>query len=735
MINNKGYSVPIMRMAGYLAAALLITTPLFMGGVAGCGGGGESSSSATDTTSGGTTAGQASASSLSTVPSVDVSNLDYTTSSSSAAKLEVEPDQAGLVMKSAQGLGNTNAVGNSSRAGCEQNVHKKEILRHSKQATIPFCYARAMEKAKLVVIPSDGTYAYYQVKPPEGSADDFKKSCDKIPPDHKKEIEECKKGAGAEGAQGGMKLRLKKSTSGDTKSLEMDMCEGKDAKSVTEELTYSAKGAIYTATAVRSGSFNGHTDKSAFSATIDLGTTGKVADGIPDLGDGNATATASMDGGFGSGRMTFKATGASKAVTISGLFEGGFKEQRSGSRFESKFTGKTYAESDNSTGCAKFSFAGTMPPMLLKDMIPFNIGEAQLDNFLQNFGLQLGLSITKDNYKTIVLCPNPKFDPQNPDKDKSIKPMVAGGTAGCDTLTHTGVECFSVSNGTKEGQFGKQVTQIFTIIANDKSGFYKSVNAFDLATLDTKKAIEFARKWDCTAETGKSFSDLNFATFTKEQAETAQAAMKDCFKMEEEARGNNGMGGYNCHEKQNQGDMNNFAKNGPPPQGNFGGQCKKTSITCSAGSYTGRDMYFFNTMDKDKGEYCLVSQGSCPKYTATSTTATIPAAGLEDPDGSKVTAITFTQADATKPATAAVITMTVTGPGGTATCTANCTMSQVASFDKPPEFAGPPAGGAPPPGAKPGDAKFVPKSCIDAGFANDGAKCEAHCQETHDCGG
>ncbi|GEM_PF-3446223 len=722
----------------FLASLSLLVVPtLFFGGAGGCGSSSSSSDSGSTSSGGsGTSSGTGSAStaSLSAVPSVDISNIDYSTSPSSSSSLVLEDsDEASLTIKNATdspktGLGqNFNAVGNPSRAGCEANMHKKEIRRHGKENALDFCYVKAMEKASLITIPKDGTAALYAIVPPKDIGDKQGKSCDNIPKEHTEEIEACKKGGEGPGTDG-MKVKIAQVG----KELQIDMCEGK-TPTLTNEATYAVDGSKYIVKTARIGNFNGHKEKSSFDATIDLGTTGKVTDNIPDLGDGTATATSIMDGGFGSGTITFGAAGSTKSVTVSGVFKGKFKEPRTG--LETSFTGKAYSMGDSKTGCAKFSFTGAPPPMPLKDMIPFDIPEAQLDNFLQNFGLQLGIVITKDNYKTINLCPNANANIDPGASGSDVPPMVIAGTAGCDSQTHTGVECFSVTNGTKKANFGTETKQQFIIVANSASAYYKDVNAFDLSKLTaSSSAIAFSRNWDCTG----SFTTLDFSKFTEAQATAAQTAMQDCFKIEEEARGDNGMGDHNCDEQQQQGDMNNYAKNGPRVPGNFGGSCQKTATTCTP---PGKDTYFFKTVDPDTNKYCLAGKGTCDPFTVTGTGTGVggdPGKGasnlritetLGTGDTAVVTGIHYAQS-MTSPATTAHIDLTMNGRA----CTVDCAMSAPKSFDKPPDF-DPNAAKQDPSGAgnkQPGQAGFVPKACTDAGLTTETA-CRGHCEQFHDC--
>ncbi|MDO8644876.1 MAG: hypothetical protein Q7S00_07940, partial [bacterium] len=219
----------------------------------------------------------------------------------------------------------------------------------------------------------------------------------------------------------------------------------------------------------------------------------------------------------------------------------------------------------------------------------------------------------------------------------------------------------------------------------------------------------FTRNWDGNPE--GAFTDIDFATMTDAQKTAMGTAIQGCQDLETKVRANDGMGGYNCNEQQQKGDMNNMAQNGPPPQGMFGGNCNMTATTCVP---QGRGTYFFNPKDPDNNEYCLVSQGGCGSFTVTGTPPKATGLSLDDPDGSRVTEIEFAQSDANAPATGARIHLTVGG----VSCTADCTLQQ-ATFDRPPEFdptstgdsahGGPPEacvtafGNPPPPPASPDD--------------------------------
>ena len=388
--------------------------------LASCGGG---SSSATSGGTGGTDdgggtggAGEASVASLSSVPSADLSTLDQSTSTDANLALLISGKSL------SKGLGeNLNAVGNSSRAGCEANMHKKEIFRMGLQSQLDRCYPEAMEAVGLITIPADD-YAIYSITPPERNDEDQGQMCDGIPEERVEEREACEGGEGP--GKEGILLRLGRFDN----ELRVDMCEG---TSLVNESTYDANEAIYTIGIVRIGNWGGKAEGASFDIIVDLGTDGSVTEGIVDLGtDGTASATGHMDGGFGEGVLHFEAFGSDGSNLASGVFNGGFEDPFTG--VETTFTGKTYARfgGETATGCAKFSFAGAPPPMRLRDMVPFDIAEDQLASFLQNFGIELGIDITAENYQEINLCPNPLFDPQNSDP-ALVKPMVLAGEEGC----------------------------------------------------------------------------------------------------------------------------------------------------------------------------------------------------------------------------------------------------------------------------------------------------------------
>lgn len=529
---------------GYLLTVLLIATTM---AAAACGGG-----------SGSTTTGDAAVSSLSSLPSVDLSTYDKSVDASASTSLV---SSVSNTIASKGWAEDMREVGKMSRAGCEANMHKKEMIRMSQTVQLSRCYPEAMEKVGLITIPED-SLKYYELTPPEMEEENRGNLCEGIPPEDVQRREACEAGEGGDKAGVDMKMRI--GIIGG--ALQVDMCEG---GVLVDESTYSASGSVYNVSAVHIGSWGGQTEKSSFSMLVDLGADGSVTDGVVDLGSsGSASATGNMNGGFGSGVMSFEAVGSDNSNKVYGAFAGSFTDPFTNT--SSSFTGKVYSHFGGSTatGCAKYSFGGTMPPMRVQDMIPFGISDDELDNFLQAFGNELGIQLNSNNYQDILLCDNPNFDPETP--SEVIRPMIAissGET--CQEVTHTGIECFAITNVTRQGDFGSNVSQSFTIIANSSSPYYDEVNAYDVASLAASiTEPAFVRNWDCTG----SFEALDFASLISSgNAATIETAMQKCRALEEKAFANEGMGGYDCGREEQMNGVNDFAGGGAD-FGTYGGE-------------------------------------------------------------------------------------------------------------------------------------------------------------------
>ena len=701
---------------GQYRLAIVAALGLAMGAwmAMGCGSSGSSgSSSDSGTTTADTT-------SLKSVPNVDVSSYDSTASSSSSSS-----ESAGLsksvgvakaeTTKSPDNKYDTRFEGGVSRAGCEANMHVREIKRFGEQSQLPRCYLQEMEAAGLITIPTDGTRKAFAMIEPAVSAEERSQRCSGIPTERTQEREACL--AGGEGPGAGVVAARLGIING---SLEIDVCFGKTiAELALENESIYTGGTTPSFKVIEIGKHGGKTERHLLTGA--LSGVASISDGDVTLGDdGRALITAKMDGGFGSGLIT----GDFRKLfnIVQGAFNGSFTDPFSGGSATS-FTGKVYAQvgKEKSTdtaikGSAKFSFTGTVPPMKLRNMVPFDVAQSttQLDNFLKVLIAEMNLvkasSQTNDQFlDDTYLCPNPNFNPDSP--VLTVKPMkqVAAGTA-CDSVTHTGVESFEVTTikednvfksrlGALANKFAK-VTQTFKVIANTASPFFTAVNAFDLSTLDpTAGTIAFERNWDCkNIDTTLDLSDASklSADIIAKLQRFEEGAIK-CSALEEKGRDNDGMGGHNCGGQENAQVMENI-KDEPPSFGNAGGEYVRTSNGCVPNGQTQNsspEKLFINTTDTNSNKYCLPADQSCTEFTVSAADVTglnliLPAFREDSGSNSnnKITRITYIGgpgagvAGVSKKATNATVYFSFAGSQGTLTCSESYTITQP-SFDKP----------------------------------------------------
>jgi len=594
---------------------ILITLFLSFTLIYACGGSGGSSSGSSRAAGGGS---EATVESLSSLPSVDLSNYDASSSSSSAnlSSLLSRSVSSNIVNR---GIGeNLGGAGGASRAGCDANMHKKEMIRMSQMAQLSRCYPEAMETLGLFEIP-DNRFAYYQLTPPEEDVEDIAAKCDGIPEQDAERRAMCEQ----EGGKGGMEMKIRIGNySGE---LRIDMCEG---GSLVDEATYSADGSIYTASIVHIGDWMGQTEKSSFDLTVDLGTGGSVTNGIVTLGDdGSIDAQGVMSGGFGSGNMRFERIESDSSNRIRGGFAGSFTDPMTD--MTSSFDGKVYSRfgGSSNTGCAKFSFGGTMPPMRFIDMLPMDIPEDQKANFIKTFCNDLGITVEGDqctaaNTADLLLCENPDFDHSNP--SATTKPMIplGSGETECGEVSHSGIECFAISNVTMTGGFGNRVRQGFTIIATSGSPYFDEVNAFDLSGLSSNiTEPAYSRNWDCTG----TFTEVDFTSVSMAEMDSAMSA---CFALEEKAFENQGMSEYNCGEQQQMNGVNDMATDGVD-FGTYGGDWGFAEHNNNSCNSTGPGRLFVDAVNVENDEYCMISQGGCSPFSVANNTATIDGGSME----------------------------------------------------------------------------------------------------------
>lgn len=661
---------------------------------AGCGG--------SSSTPAATTASTASVESLSSIPTMDLSSYD--SSEGASADITALLNQSKSITK---GLGEgLRDVGKSSRAGCEANMHKKEVFRMSQQAQLDRCYAEAMETAGLITIPA-GSYSIYSVTPPEMSAEEKAAMCANIPAERDDERAECE-----EGGEKTMLMRIGKFDN----ELRIDICSNKrGAFALNNEATYTASGTQYVADVVRKGVRGGNEEGGNFHVVVDLGTTGTVTDGIVTLGtDGLVNAAGEMVGGFGRGTITFERIGSDSSNKIYGTFIGGFTDPFS--QTVTSFTGKAYSRFGGTAnnGCAKFSFTGSPPAIPVVDAIPFKIPAGQEEAFVATLGAELGIPNLAITDK---LCPNPNFDPEA--ENETDRPMTLLVGTSCDEVTDTGVECFGIVNGSETGSFGEVIiTQTFTIIANTASSYYDEVNAFNLATLAdppaNAAAIAFIRNWDCAGTaTTVDFSGVDRSTI--------ETAMDKCKAIEEKSRGNDGMGGYNCGKQEQMNGVNDMADEGGGAEsfGAYGGELEFLNRgTCPENvSATLPQRLFVAPVNPAEKKYCFpLPDDTCSEFTLSGTPASASSLSV-GMGGASITGITYTGEN---PPVGAQVTFL-----GEVSCDVNYTINR-------PEFT--PGGGGfggEGGGTAPGQQGFIPRPCIDAGLTSpeDENACEQLCHK------
>lgn len=560
-------------MKKLMVIGVMFTAVLFL---AGCGGGSAAPAAAEEEGggAGGAAGGEASVATLSAVPSVDLSSYDYSASSAASSSLSAKGLSAKSVsLKAGDGLGkNMGCIGCVSRAGCEANMHKKEAIRMSQEAQLDRCHFEGMEAGGLITIPVD-SYNYYKITMPEPSPEELEQMCGNIPEEDKKQA--CMEGEGPMG--GNMLARIGRfGTNGN--ELRIDMCQGDEgSESRVGEATYTASGSVYTGTIVRIGNWGGEEEKMEFTMTVDAAS---VTNGVADLGSsGSATAAGKFNGGFGQGNITFTADAATASNIVSGAFAASFNDPYTG--VANSFNGKTYAQFGgvSNTGTAKFFFDGTMPAMSLDEMVgggpdvndQQGIPDDQKDGFFQFMSEELEVEINEGNMASIKVCPNDDFDPS---VEGSKGMVIADG----DTCSHTktDVESFSIANITNTGDTYTSLEQSFIIILNSSSAFYNAVNLINLDDYSADSgAIAFTRDWDCSPPdgvwtleivpeemmVGTLPSGIDPDDIDKDAIETA---MQKCMALEEKLHENQGMGGYDCADKEMAGDAGkDFGGGGP----------------------------------------------------------------------------------------------------------------------------------------------------------------------------
>lgn len=107
--------------------------------------------------------GGVSVSTLSDVPDEVLNPQAYDLTTQSASLSAIPNNNRGVGIKAGEG------GGGFSRAGCETDTLKKNIIRNAIQPRMILCYVRAFEAASGGVAAGSGEFNYWKMSPPEGS--------------------------------------------------------------------------------------------------------------------------------------------------------------------------------------------------------------------------------------------------------------------------------------------------------------------------------------------------------------------------------------------------------------------------------------------------------------------------------------------------------------------------------------------------------------------------------------
>lgn len=684
-----------------------------------CGGGGSSSSTDSTTTDGTTTAD---VSSVSNVPSMNLSAYDNTTSASGTASLNSlylsasNDDELAPTYNVGDGIGQE---GSRSTAFCEVNMQKEEVFRSGAVLAGDLCNVQTLEKYGIITVPTDGTRSTYHFDFSDDTyeeTDDVQEAkCDDIPEENLDEKEWC---LSEETQDDDDSMLLRVGVIGGT--LEIDFCEGSSGGETLqiEANAQATADKTYVVSSTETDDWGGYENWINIAATItDFE---KVVDGAVEFNDDSSiTAEVTSHGGYGTGTINFEAHGAKGTGynRVKGSFEGNYEDQATGTTQE--FSGKVYAEYGGLTnvGTAKMSFSGSVPPFSAADML-YGVDEASINSALDALSSELGIAgLTADT----LLCPNISDDY---DENDNVKPMVEATDGQCPAFSDERVESFSITNAFVETDLGStEVIQSALIIANEDSPFYDVVNAFDVSALTVAEKPAFTRAWDCTDDT---ITEVSFETIFNDLGETElmefDAAMQACDALYELANGWDGAGGHDCYEEENSGEVDNFIDEGVDSAdwGIIGGDGLTTSsqAQCKSNGVIIGEYIFLDPVDTSQYLYCLIDEdGVCNEFTYNPTTKSVGSptkVSLNYGGGVTVTSMSFTVSN--EAATGATITFNVPGLG-------NC--SNTYTWSKP-TFEGGIDEGA--------DTFEMPEACTNAGI-DDGAACEAFCYDTKSCYG
>ena len=444
---------------------LFLLISLSLGGAAGCGGASGSGGSG----GGGSTADDvAAASSVSNLPSLDVSDYDLTTASGTSA-LKIKDSHV--------------PTGEFSMAGCESNRHKDEMIRMTKELESTQCMVKQAGELGVITVPTN-SYAYYNFTPPD--PEDFGG-----PPPALKKIEEGEDFGEREFERREMKARMGLFCEDDsgapadlaadgscpgTLRFKMDMCED---GSLSMEMRYAISDSNYTGTVVHQfrhgGDLEGQTEQGRITVDVDTTPTGT-------FDFSSALITGTFNGIFGEGAMSFAADADLLTNTVQGAFTSSFTDP-SGNSVSN--TGTIASRWEGTTGCAEFEGTGEFPAMSCpyEDWVPAEF----------------------QGQPCCILPPEERGE-----REQYAAPNENGN---CE-FHFADTEPFSiVLTDSVAGNW----------LVADTNAFCEEVGALEPLTAET---ISFSDNWDCLPPDGGSFDLPNFSAVDF----SAGDPFEDCFE-------------------------------------------------------------------------------------------------------------------------------------------------------------------------------------------------------------
>ncbi|MBI4211627.1 MAG: hypothetical protein HY540_03230 [Deltaproteobacteria bacterium] len=509
--------------------------------IAGCGG-----------SSGGGSSSTVNATSVSSIPNMDLSGYDKSASTTNSISVPTTKGAAGH-------------IGSKSRAFCEANIQKNEAIRMSKQIQLDKCYALAMEKGglyslevgkrTLVKIVMPDNFEEFEGEGERGgggeggrrgqqsltvSNDVSKEGGRAKPGEEEHEKRDCQNEKGALGKVMLMNIYPRTET-----ELQIRMCQGTaGSEALINETTFSISGDVGTVEAIHKGSFCGQTEGGKFSLRISG--IKSITDGVVDLASsGKVEATGFMDSSFGGGYNSFTYEALPDLNRVCGAFKAKFKDDRGSNSFTNSMCSE-FGGSSN-TGTAKFTFTGSFPAMTACEICSRGGLSQFAEGCYQQMTQDVGELVNAANCSTKFICP---------DVDESTHEFRGQklATNGLCDQSNGGTESFVIATSDSN--------PIGTVIPKKQSAYFSTVDAMDLipvrAQLDNI-SVDFTSSSEeaCSGTPDVTINPKEFESMGKAASlagkalnlEALQSAIATCQALDEELRQHQGMGGYDCHRE------------------------------------------------------------------------------------------------------------------------------------------------------------------------------------------